>query len=209
MTEPTETPGQQAPAPVQQANQTVDWEARYKGASTTINTLTNEIATLKQQLSTAASEMEQLRTNLGVKDVEKNTAVGSYQQQLQAALTENESLKREVGELRQLKAKLDIAKKLNAPQLTTILDQIPYVENADALEAVARTFLDWADNQVKARVEQLAIGTTPASPSAVSTAPVLPANSTDWQKYVFGKPVGPEREAAYEQWFKWGQSQQR
>jgi len=68
-------------SPVQPDNSgqpaTIDWEARYKGASTKINELTTKLRDIETQLTAKTSSEEQLRTQLGVKDVEKDSAVVS------------------------------------------------------------------------------------------------------------------------------------
>lgn len=201
-----ENPGQQPPSG-QHANPAIDWEARYKGASQKINELTTEIAGLKAQLSANASDMEQLRTSLSVKDVEKDAAVGSYKTQLEKAMADTNAAASELKELRALKAKLEMTKKLNAPHLVPILDKIPFVESPEAMEEVMKTFLDWGKELVTEREKQLLAGVTPPPAAATTPAKTLPTTSKDWQAYVNSFPPGsPEREQAYEQWWKAGQS---
>lgn len=205
MTDLPETPVQQAPAPVQQANQT-DWENRYKGASQVINQQANRIKELEAQLSSAASDNEQLRSSLGIKDVEKDTAVNSYKTQLEAALSEKATTAAELNRLKALEAKLKTARELGATHLFPLLDSIPYVDNPDAQKEIMKTFVDWGDSLVKDREKQLTAGLTPSSPS-IPSSPSLPTSNKDWEEYVNSKPFGPEREQAYEQWWKFGASQ--
>lgn len=195
----------ETPGSGQQANQ-IDWEARYKGASQKINELMNRITELEGQLSSRASEVEQHKASLSIKDVEKDAAINSYKTQLEAALAKSQQDQSELRELRALKSKLDIAKKLGASHLVPILDKIPYVDNPEAMEDVVKSFMDWGKDLVKERESQLLAGVTPASPAAVTT-PALPTSSKDWEAYVNSQPFGPEREKAYQQWFTWGASQ--
>jgi len=205
MTEET-VPVQQAPAPVQQ---TIDWEQRYKGASQKINELMTQITTLQGQLQTASSEIEQLRSGLSIKDVEKDAAIQPYKTQLEQALTAKTAAESELSGLRALKAKLDAAKELNATSLFPVLDKIPHVDNPDAQKEIMKTFMDWGNDLVKQREQQLLAGVTPPPPSTSSVAAKVPATVQEWQAYVNSIPLGtPEREKAMQDWWKWGQAQQ-
>lgn len=206
MSDQPPVPVQQAPAPVQQ---TIDWEQRYKGASQKINELMTQISTLQGQLQTASSEIEQLRSGLSIKDVEKDAAIQPYKTQLEQALSAKTAAESELSGLRALKAKLDAAKELNATSLFPVLDKIPHVDNPDAQKEIMKTFMDWGNDLVKQREQQLLAGVTPPPPAASSVAAKLPATVQEWQAYVNGIPLGtPEREKAMQDWWKWGQAQQ-
>ncbi len=197
-----EIPAQQT-TPVQQAAPAIDWEARYKGASQKINELMTQVATLQAQLSTNASELEQLRSSLSIKEVEKDAADNSYRTQLETAMTTANGKDAELRELRALKAKVNTAQKLNAPHLMPILDKIPFVEDPAAMEEVMKTFLDWGKDLVQKREEQLLAGVTPPPAATVVPQKALPTTPKDWEAYVNSFPMGSaEREQAYSQWWK-------
>lgn len=201
-------PVQPGPAPAQPAP-TINWEERYKGASTKINELMTQIASLQSQLSALTSENEQLKSGLSIKDVEKDAAIQPYKAQLEQALSAKTAAETELSGLRALKAKLDAAKELNAASLFPVLDKIPHVDNPEAQKEIMKTFMDWGNDLVKQREQQLLAGVTPPPPSAASLAAKLPATVQEWQAYVNSIPLGtPEREKAMQDWFKWGQAQQ-
>ena len=73
--------------------------------------------------------------------------------------------------------------------------------------ALPISFLDWGKDLVKEREQQLLAGVTPAPAATTSVTKPLPTTPQDWQTYVNSFPMGsPEREQAYEQWWKAGQS---
>ncbi len=201
-------PVQPGPAPAQPAP-AINWEERYKGASTKINELMTQIASLQSQLSTLTSENEQLKSGLSIKDVEKDAAIQPYKTQLEQALQARNQAEAELSPLRALKAKLDVARELNAPQLYPILDKIPHVDNPDAQKEIMKTFMDWGQSLVRQREDQLLSGVTPPPPAAPGGAARLPGSIQEWQEYVNAFDLGtPEREKAMQDWFKWGQAQQ-
>lgn len=201
--ETTTTPGQPAAQQV-----TVDWESRYKGASTVINNQAEKIKALEAQLSSLTSEAEQSKSQLGVKDVEKSIAIGEYQKQLEKALTENSQATNELRELRAVKAKIELARKLNAPELLPILDSIPYVDNPEAMETIMKGFIGWGNDLVSRREKELRAGVTP--PVGPSTQISTPQNGVDWQKHINNLPLGsPERQKAMDDWWQWGKASQK
>lgn len=208
------TPGQQDPSPVQPGNTTpapagVDWEARYKGASTIINQLTADKQALQAQLTQALSEKEQALAQLALKDTEKSVAVGERDNQLKAIVEANSNLEQEVLRLRALEAKVKVANKLGNPGLLPILDTIPNVADEAALETLMKQVSDWGNSLVKNRESQLLAGSAPAAtPTPVSDA--LPQDNKGWQEYVGKAPLGsPEREQRMNAWRDWGLASQK
>lgn len=198
--------GQQSGSP--KPEETVEyWSNRYKGASQKINDLMGQIKSLQDQLGEKSSELEQLRTQLSVKDVEKDTSIGEYKKQLESVLTQKSDLEKEAAELRAMKAKVEMAKKLKAPQLLSILDTIPYVESEEALETIMKNILDWNQAQISEREKQLLAGVTPGNSSTPPPSKNTPKSREDWIKLINDTPIGPEREALWQQRFKWEQEQ--
>jgi len=183
--EPTvqlEKPAQPAPsAPVTDTQDVIDWEARYKGASKKINELTSVKAELEAKQADYSTQIEQLKSQLGIKDVEKDTAVGEYQKQLETALQEQSQAKKELESLQAYKAKMDMAKKLGAPELVNIIDRIPYVEDPEALETIMKDFVSWGNDFAKRREEQLMAGVTPPV-AATEFTDQLPQTHDSWRQ---------------------------
>lgn len=197
------------PAQQQPANPTtpaVDWETRYKGASTVINKLTTDRDQIKAQLETATSELEQLRAQLALKETEKTVAVGERDKQMQTILEAKTQAESELANLRALKIKLDVAKKIGNPDLMLILDTIPSIADENALEALMRQVSDWGASLAKKRETELLAGVTASAVQAPVTQ-ALPQSNADWQTYVNGFPLGSkEREEAFDAWKAWGNS---
>lgn len=195
--------------PVQQglppAQQGTDWEERYKGASRIINQRDERIKALEAELATKASENEQLRSQLGIKDVEKSTSIASYQTQLEQALKKASDSETALRSLQQFKAKYDAAASLGDQRLLPLIESIPYVENPESLKAIMSSFLAWGKGLVQEREAQLMSGVTPPPPaSSVKVSGPTFATNAEWQKYVNSLTVGtPEKEAAMKAWWAW------
>jgi hypothetical protein len=207
------TPGQQE-IPGQQGNATpvpagVDWEARYRGASAVINTLTAEKSALQGQLVQMTSQFEQANAQLALKETEKSVAVGERDNQLKVIVEAKSTLEQELTRLRALEMKVKVANKLNNPGLLPILDTIPSVADEATLEALMKQLTDWGQDLVKQRENQLLAGTTPpASPMPIGDP--LPQNSQGWQEYVNKAALGsPEREQRMNAWRDWGLASQK
>lgn len=213
MTEENLNPGQQPPGQQSGSSKPEEtaefWSNRYKGASQKINELMGQIKSLQDQLAEKSSEIEQLRTQLSVKDVEKDTSISEFKKQLESALSQKSELEKETAELRAMKAKVEMAKKLNAPQLLPILETIPFVESEEALEVVMKNILDWNQAQVSEREKQLLAGVTPGSSSTPPPAKNTPKSREDWMKLINETPIGPEREALWQKRFEWEAEQAR
>lgn len=207
------TPGQQE-IPGQQGNATpvpagVDWEARYRGASAVINTLTAEKSALQGQLVQMTSQFEQANAQLALKETEKSVAVGERDNQLKVIVEAKSTLEQELTRLRALEMKVKVANKLNNPGLLPILDTIPSVADEATLEALMKQLTDWGQDLVKQRENQLLAGTTPpASPMPIGDP--LPQNSQGWQEYVNKAALGSqEREQRMNAWRDWGLASQK
>lgn len=186
----------------------INWEDRYKGASRIINELTASKKTLEDQLAASNALVEQLRVQLSSKDVEKSVSATEYQNQLQKALADVQSMKTELADLRAYKAKLDTAKKLGATHLMPIIDRIPYVDDPVAMETIIKDFSNWGD-QLKQEVEKrILAGSVPSLPSTPPTQN-LPTTLQEWQSLIASTPTGPGYEDLMKKFWTWGQSQSR
>lgn len=203
MTDQPADPVQQSPS-VQQ----IDWEARYKGSVTKINELQGVIKNLNDQLAGLTSEKEQISSQLNLKQVEKDASITSTQKQLQEIVSAKAALETENKTLRELQAKVKLAKDMKRPDLLPIIDSIPYVEDANAMKEILSTFTGWADSLVQQREQQLTVG-VPLGANAVQNAqPVLPTNDRDWEKYINSMVLGsPERTKAMDAFWQWGMNQ--
>jgi len=177
-----------------------DWESRYKGASRLINQLTVEVKDLKVQLSEKTSELERLKSDLSIKDVEKDAAVGERDKTLEQKITELNEAKRELKDLRAYKTKAEIAKKLD-PRLLTIIDRIPAVEDIDAQEQIMKDFITWGDQIAKQRESQILAGVTPTNVTSADEG--LPTTREEWNRQLAQTPLGPEREKLWEHYWEW------
>jgi len=142
------------------------------------------------------SQKEQLSSQLSIKDVEKQTAVGERDQRLQQALQENTAKDAELAELRGLKLKVEVAKELGRPELLKIADRIPAMTDKEALKTVMQDFAGFVDDAVKAREQQLMAGVVPAN-NPVNLTPATPTTEKGWDEYIEKFALGsPERAKA-------------
>src|SRR5512146_323868 len=99
MTETMETPGEQViQTPPQQGGNQADWKARYDGLVRKVEELTLTNRTLNDQLGAKTSELEQLRSQLVVKDAEKSASVSQRDQLLQSITQEKTALEGELAD---------------------------------------------------------------------------------------------------------------
>src|SRR5512143_1236233 len=121
MTEEVQTPVEQTPQtqvpPQQVANanpsgSNVDWKARYDGLVRKVEELTLTNRSLNDQLGAKTSELEQLRSQLVVKDAEKTASVSQRDQLLQSITQEKTALEGELADLRSLKLKVEAIQEL-------------------------------------------------------------------------------------------------
>ena len=199
-------PVQQVVAPVQQDKE--DWRERYTGSSRIINQRDDQIKILEAELAGKVSESEQLRSQLGVKDVEKSVAITSYQTQLQVALDKTNASEVELKELRAFKAKYDLALSLKDQRILPLLPSIPYVENPETMKQIMTTFMDWGDGLVRAREKELLSGVVPPPLSVPIKAGPSFSTKEEWQKHVDGLVPGTQEKAdAMKAWWAWGATQ--
>ncbi len=197
------TPAEQAQTPPQQVagNQPStpageNWKARYDGLVVKVQELSLANQTLTGQLAQKSSEIEQLKAQLGIKDTEKQVAVGERDARLQTALTENTALQNELNQLRALKMQLEVANELGHPELMQIASNLPMMTDREAMKTVMASLADFTTKQVQAREQQLMAGITPPVGGGAS-APSAPSTSDGWVKHINALPLGsPEREKA-------------
>lgn len=200
MTEPVQTPEQQAAAPVQPVPTTPvapageDWKARYDGLVKKVEQLVGEARTKDTELATLRTQIEQLNAQLGLKDAEKNAAVSERDKQIQDLVGKTETASQELARLRSLEAKLKVANELGRPDLMKIAQHIPNVEDAEALKTIMQDFAGFAESAAKEREKQLMAGVGPAagtSPSAASQ----PQTAQEWERLYNGLPLGSKERA--------------
>jgi len=182
-------------------------QARFSGAIKKIEELTLEVRSLKEQLGTKTSEIEQLNTQLATKDVEKTVAVGERDKNLETILKKNADMEKELADLRGYKAKVETAKELGHPELIGILDRIPNMEDPGVLKDVMSDFVNFREAGIKEREQTLLSGYTPPTPP-VGTTTDTPQSDKEWEKHVNSLPLGSkERQQAFDNWYDWQQEQ--
>lgn len=182
-------------------------QARYNGLVKKVEELTLSNRALTEQLTTKASETEQLTGQLAVKDTEKTVAVSERDKALETSMTENQGLQAELTELRALKLKLEVANDLKRPELISILDRLPNLEDKEALTVVANDMLRFADDLVDEREKQLTSGVTPPI-SPISAAPATPSTPAAWETHINSQVLGsPERAKAADDYGDWLETQ--
>lgn len=208
MTEEVIPPGEQASqsqyAPPPQQGSSTDWEARYKGLVKKVEELTLANRTLNEQLSAKSSEMEQLRSQLVVKDAEKSASVGERDKLLQAVTQEKTSLEGQLAELRGLALKVEVIRELGRPELLKIADKLPAMTDKEALKVVLQDFAGFADELVSKREKDLLAGVTPPIGSAGNVKPGLPGNESEWEAHINSLQLGSrERQKAMDDYWGW------
>lgn len=205
-TEPTNTAPQQA-AQQPQTPPGEDWKKRYDGSVRKIEELVTTNRQLQADLEAKTSQIEQLQSQLSLKDTEKDVAVRERDKNLQDALATNQEMTGELESLRALKLKLEVAKELNRPELIRIVGNIPDLTDKEALTTVMKDFAGFADDLVKQREAQLLAGVTPpVSPGG--TSPSSPQTSEAWTEKINNLPLGSkERSKAMDEYGDWLQKQ--
>lgn len=183
----TITPVQPDPTPVQPAPVTTatpaaaeNWRERYAGQQKALQLAVESKKSLDDQLLAKASELEQLRAQLTLKDTEKTIAVGERDKQMEVLLTESQSKEAELTRLRALELKIKVATELGKPELMQIAEHIPDIQDEEILKSVMGDFAKFTDTQVKAREEQLMAGISPTTVAA-SPSPAAPSTVQDWE----------------------------
>lgn len=186
--------GQQAAAP---QSPTENWEARYKGLVSKVEELTLANRALNEQLTAKSSGEEQLKQQLGIKDVEKQVAVGEHSKRLQDALQTQAALEQEVANLRALKLQVEVANEIGHPELLELASRLPTMTDKEALKTVMMDFANFADKAVKAREKQLLSGVTPSIGTGAGPAAAGPSTPQAWQEKINSLTLGsPERRKA-------------
>lgn len=180
-----------------------DWEARYKGLVKKVEELTLSLRTTNEQLAAKTSELEQLRSQLVVKDAEKTATVGERDKLLQSITQEKTALETQLAELRGLALKVEVIKEINRPELLQIADRLPAMTDKEALKVVLQDFAGFADNLVQKREKELLAGVTP-SVSGAGNRPGVPASEGEWDKHINSLQLGSrERQEAMDDYWNW------
>lgn len=206
--EQTEPPTQPEVKPQAEKPAEGQWveKARYDGLVRKVEELTLSNRSLNDQLAQMSSDKEQLTGQLAIKDTEKVVAVGERDKVLEKALQENQSAQSELRELRAMKAKLELVRKHNAGHVLPILERIPYLEDAEAMETVFTDFVKWGHDLAKEREQQILAGYTPPAPPPAG-GETGPKSSKEWLEKIQGLE-GAEKDKAWNDYFTWGQTQQ-
>lgn len=196
------TPGQQDTPPAQPASapsvpttpEGFIEKPRFDGAIRKIEELTLKQREQEAQLAQKASELEQLKAQLGIKDVEVTAAVGERDKKIEATLLELQTAQSELGKLKAMERKLKVIKEMGRPELVKIIDRIPDVGDEAVLKEVIGDFASFADGLVQQREQQLLAGYTP--PTIVSQ-PSYPNTQGEWLKHINSLELGSiERQEA-------------
>ena len=206
-----ETPPQQVATPPATQPQDIPEgyieKARFDGLVRKVEELTLTNRAVNEQLTQLSSEKELLTGQLAIKDVDKSVAVGEYQKQIEAAIQTQTQQASELGELRALKAKMELVRKHNAGHLIPILDRIPYLEDAEAMETVFTDFLNWGDNIAKTREKELLAGYTPSGAGPAEPTNTTPTTKESWLAHI-QKQTGTDAQKAWKQYWEWGAQQE-
>lgn len=199
MSDTQETPVEQQPS-----GQQVDWQARYTGQQAKLQQLSETNKLLTDQLATANSTIAQLQAQSGVHEAERTQALGQKDQTIQSLTQENQTLKAENARLNAAQAKLAAIKKLNRPDLISVMDAIPASDDPAALEQAFTSMASYADSLVRVREQQLMAGITPTGGGTSVAQQASPSTSRGWEDYVNSLTLGtPERAKAMKDWGDW------
>ena len=171
-----------------------NWKERYAGQQKAIQLAVEARQASEAQLLAKTSEIEQLSAQLSLKDQEKTIAVSERDKQLETLLGDNQSQVAELGRLKALELKLEVATEMGRPELMQIASHIPDITDKELLKNVMTDFGKFTDAQVKAREDQLMAGVSPTSVSS-SAAPTKPQTVHDWQTLVDGLTHGSKERA--------------
>ena len=211
MTEEMQVPGEQSVTsqsevrvPPQQAAGSPDWEARYKGLVKKVEELTLAHRTTNEQLAAKTSELEQLRSQLVVKDAEKSASVGERDKLLQQTTQEKIALEAKLAELQGLALKVEVINELGRPELLKIANRLPSMTDREALKVVLQDFAGFADELVQKRERDLLAGVTPGLSSAGNVKAALPASEGEWESHINSFGLGTrERQQAMDHYWGW------
>ena len=192
--DPKVTPAQQAPSP---KSDPIDWEARYKGSVAKVEQLTVAQRETQAQLEAKSSEMEQLSSQLGIKDTEKDVAISERDKRLNEEMLKNQELITANEQLTAFKLKADIASELGMPELLAIAEHIPNLTDKEALTVVMKDFTSFTQDLVTKREKQILAGVdigTGAQHAEVTT----PTTDKGWEDHINSFGLGTtERDKAF------------
>lgn len=201
--EQTNSPGSQQQAAASASN-SIDWKARFDGQVRKIEELTLRNRELEGQLAAKASDIEQLRAQLSIKDTEKTAAVNEREKTIQELTQSRVTVEDEIRRLRGLEMKVRVAREMDRPDLLRVIDTIPMVTDEAALRSVLETLSDYADNAVRDREKQLMAGVTPAISNGGAKGSGAPASDEEWQNFINRLPLGSgERSKAHDDYWNW------
>ena len=204
---PTQTqfapPPQQTPGTSTSASSS-DWKARYDGLVRKVEELTLANRSANEQLAAKTSELEQLRSQLVVKDAEKSASVGERDKLLQSITQEKTALETKLTELQGLALKVDVINELGRPELLKIANRLPSMTDKEALKVVLQDFAGFADELVQKREKDLLAGVTPALSGAGNVRTGLPASDSEWDRHIIAFQLGSrERAQAMDDYWGW------
>lgn len=194
-------PGQQAP-PTFNPDDYVSKD-RFTGAIQKIQTLTTEADGFRSQLAEKTSEIEQLQRQLAEKDAGHTALLGQRETQIGELTTQTQTLQKQLKAKEVDLLKVQVAKEIGHPELITILDTIPGVEDPDALKTIMTNIAGFAETQVKQREAELLSGETPAVTSVQNAQDQFPAagDNQAWEKHLASlDPYSPEYDKALRAW---------
>lgn len=202
-----ETPEQQAPT---QTAPTENWEARYKGQQSALQRQANQITELQAQLTQKASELEQLRAQLELSSTEKTVAVSERDKNLTALTEKVQQLETELRGAKAVQMKVTAANKIGRPELISIIDSIPAIEDPELLEKVMSDIAGFADNVASAREKQILAGVTPTTGPGGGKVSSKPNSYEAWEAHVNSLDLGStERARAMDEMGDWLEAQHR
>lgn len=193
--DPKKAPAQQATTPT---SDPIDWEARYKGSVAKVEQLTVAQRETQTQLEAKSSEMEQLNSQLGIKDTEKDVAISERDKRLQEEMLKNQELATKNEQLAAFKLKADIAKELGMPELLDIAEHIPNLTDKEALTIVMKDFSSFTQDLVSKREKQILAGVE-ISTGGQHTETTTPTTDKGWEDHINSFGLGtPERNKAFD-----------
>ena len=196
-----DNPGQQAQTP--SASPTEEWKKRYDGAVRKIEELVGQVRKLEAELAQSRTQIEQLNAQLGLKDAEKQAAVGERDKQIQELVGKSQQLEGEMARLKALELKISVAKELGRPDLIKIAERIPDLTDKEALTVVMKDIVSFADEAVAEREKQLLAGVSVTAGTSQG-APKTPQSEEAWERYIDSLPLGSiERARAMDDYGDW------
>lgn len=196
-------PEQQAETPVQQEN----WEARYKGQQSALQLAVTAKKELETQLATLTSDLEQLRSQLSLKETEKTVAMSERDSNIKSLMEAKNAADQELAKLRALNKKIELAKAMKRPEILPMLDRIPDIDDEEILKQYVTDMLSWADDLVSQREKALLAGVVP-SLGGPGTQPIEGPSSPDaWLDKIEKLPLGSaDRAKAMDEYYGWLQT---